>query len=81
MPASSATSSRRNPGVRRRLGEACEIIRRMWTEPVVNFAGRYYQLEEAYCEPKPVQKPYPPFVIGRMGEQLTLGVVAQYAYA
>ena len=63
----------------RRLGEACEIIRRMWTEPVVNFEGRYYQLSETYCEPKPVQKPTPPFVIGGVGEQLTLRVVAQYA--
>lgn len=63
----------------RRLGEACEIIWRMWTEPVVNFEGRYYQLSEIYCEPKPLQKPAPPFVIGGVGEQLTLRIVAQYA--
>jgi alkanesulfonate monooxygenase SsuD/methylene tetrahydromethanopterin reductase-like flavin-dependent oxidoreductase (luciferase family) len=63
----------------RRFGEACEIIRRLWTEPVVNFEGRYYQLKEAYCEPKPVHKPMPPFVLGGRGEQLTLRVVAQYA--
>jgi alkanesulfonate monooxygenase SsuD/methylene tetrahydromethanopterin reductase-like flavin-dependent oxidoreductase (luciferase family) len=51
----------------------------MWTEPVVDFEGRYYQIREAYCEPKPVQKPTPPFVIGGVGEQLTLRVVAKYA--
>jgi len=63
----------------RRLDEACEIIRRMWTESVVNFEGRYYQFSEIYCEPKPVQKPTPPFVLGGVGEQLTLRVVARHA--
>jgi F420-dependent oxidoreductase-like protein len=63
----------------RRLGEACEVIRLLWTEPKVDFAGSYYHLREARCEPKPIQKPYPPFVIGGSGERLTLRVVAQYA--
>src|SRR3989440_6944395 len=63
----------------RRLGEACEVIKLLWTETVANFDGKYYQLKNARCEPKPVQKPYPPFVIGGSGEQLTLRIVAQYA--
>jgi F420-dependent oxidoreductase-like protein len=68
------------PGERiRRLGEACEVIKRLWTETVANFDGKYYQLKDARCEPKPVQKPYPPYVIGGSGEQLTLRIVAQYA--
>ncbi len=68
------------PGERiRRLDEACEVIKRLWTETVANFDGRYYHLKDARCEPKPVQKPYPPFVIGGSGEQLTLRVVAKYA--
>lgn len=68
------------PGERiRRLDEACEVIERLWTETVANFDGRYYQLKDARCEPKPVQKPYPPFVIGGSGEQLTLRVVAKHA--
>jgi F420-dependent oxidoreductase-like protein len=68
------------PGERiRRLGEACEIVKRLFTRHLTDFDGRYYQLKEARCEPKPVQKPYPPFVIGGSGEQLTLRVVAQYA--
>src|SRR5215210_5582786 len=68
------------PGERiRRLGEACEIIKRLFTQHLTDFDGRYYQLKESRCEPKPVQKPYPPFVIGGGGEQLTLRIVAQYA--
>jgi F420-dependent oxidoreductase-like protein len=67
------------PGERiRRLGEACELIRRLWTEPLVTFEGRYYQLSEAPCDPKPLQKPSPPFVIGGEGEH-TLKVIARYA--
>jgi len=62
-----------------RLAEACEVIKRLWTETAPDFDGRYYQLKDAYCEPKPVQKPYPPFVIGGSGEKLTLRVVAKYA--
>lgn len=61
------------------LGEACEVIRRLWTERTVTFEGKYYQLRDAYCEPKPIQHPHPPIVIGGSGEQKTLRVVARYA--
>ena len=68
------------PGERiRRMGEACEVMRLLWTEEAANFDGKYYQLKDAYCNPKPVQKPTPPFVIGGGGEKLTLRIVAEYA--
>jgi len=68
------------PGERiRRLDEACQIIKLLYTQHLTTFEGRYYQLREARREPKPVQKPYPPFVIGGGGEQLTLRVVAKHA--
>jgi alkanesulfonate monooxygenase SsuD/methylene tetrahydromethanopterin reductase-like flavin-dependent oxidoreductase (luciferase family) len=68
------------PGERlRRFAEACEVFKLLWTETEANFDGKYYQLKDARCEPKPIQKPYPPFVIGGSGEKLTLRVVAQYA--
>ena len=51
----------------------------MWTEPKVSFKGRYYHIEDAYCSPKPVQKPHPPLMIGGGGEARMLRVVAQHA--
>jgi F420-dependent oxidoreductase-like protein len=67
------------PGRRiRMLGEAAKIQKLLWTEPRATFAGRYYQLTDALCEPKPVQDPLPLW-IGGLGEQLTLRVVAESA--
>ncbi len=63
----------------KRLGEACELTKLLFTQDVTDFDGKYYQLKEARLEPKPVQKPWPPFVIGGGGEQLTLRVVAKHA--
>jgi F420-dependent oxidoreductase-like protein len=65
-----------------RLEEAIQIIRKMWTEePAANFNGKYYQIRNAYCNPKPLQKPSPPIMVGGTGERQTLKIVAKYADA
>jgi F420-dependent oxidoreductase-like protein len=65
-----------------RLEEAIQVIRKMWTEePYATFNGKYYQIRNAYCNPKPIQKPSPPILIGGSGERKTLKIVAKYADA
>jgi F420-dependent oxidoreductase-like protein len=65
-----------------RLEETIQIIRKMWTEePTTSFEGKYYQIQNAYCNPKPIQKPSPPILVGGSGERRTLKIVAKYADA
>jgi F420-dependent oxidoreductase-like protein len=64
-----------------RLEEAVQIVRMMWTEDETNFDGKYYKLEKALCNPKPIQKPTPKILIGGSGEKFTLRTVAKYGDA
>ncbi|MFF2996346.1 LLM class flavin-dependent oxidoreductase [Streptomyces sp. NPDC057950] len=61
-----------------RLAETVEILKRMWTEEVFDFEGRHYRLRGTYNEPKPVQRPGPPLLIGGWGTRL-LRLVAERA--
>jgi F420-dependent oxidoreductase-like protein len=65
----------------RRLEEAVQIITKMWTEEQASFNGQFYKIQSAYCNPKPIQKPHPPILIGGSGERETLKLVAKYADA
>jgi F420-dependent oxidoreductase-like protein len=66
------------PAVRiRQMQEAPRLILAMWTEKRITFHGRWFRVEDAILEPKPVQKPHPPVMIGGSGEQMTLRVVAR----
>lgn len=50
-----------------RLDEALQIVRSLWTQPRTTFKGEYYSLVDAPCEPKPVQTPHPPIMVGGSG--------------
>ena len=61
-----------------RLDEGVQIIKRLWSEDSTSFHGRYYSVEGAVCNPKPIQRPHPPIWIGGSGRML-LGVAARHA--
>jgi probable F420-dependent oxidoreductase len=52
------------------LDEGVEIIRRMWTDPRPTFRGQHYTIEDAVCDPPPVQRPHPPIWIGGEGDKV-----------
>jgi F420-dependent oxidoreductase-like protein len=61
------------------LDEACQIIRGMLTQETTSLDGRHYKVVDALGSPKPVQKPYPPIMIGGTGEKVLLKIVAKHA--
>jgi F420-dependent oxidoreductase-like protein len=62
-----------------RLEEALTVIHSLLNERQTTFDGHYYRLREAWCEPKAVQQPHPPIVLGGKGERRLLPLVARFA--
>ena len=62
-----------------RLGEALEIITRMFTGSVTTWQGQHYRVRDLPSSPPPVQQPGPPIHIGGAGPKFTLPLVARYA--
>ncbi|MFG3289362.1 LLM class flavin-dependent oxidoreductase [Streptomyces sp. NPDC048179] len=61
------------------LAESCALIRRLWTAPEpFDFHGTHHRLTGAFANPKPVQRPHPPILIGGRSSA-TLRVVAEHA--
>ncbi len=60
------------------LDEALTIIRSLWTDEVTNFSGKHYQLRDAVLWPKPIQKPYPPIMVGGGGRPI-VRIAAKHA--
>ena len=62
------------------LQEALTMMKKMWTEERATFQGQYYRIQEAFCNPKPVQKPHPPIWVGVMiGKKRMFETIAKYA--
>lgn len=72
------------PNAKKRLGmleESLQIVKKSWTQSKTTFHGRYYDVADLILEPKPLQKPHPPILIGGGGEKITLKLVAKYGDA
>jgi alkanesulfonate monooxygenase SsuD/methylene tetrahydromethanopterin reductase-like flavin-dependent oxidoreductase (luciferase family) len=68
------------PPTRERIAEMVEgvqLMRAMWTNSPATFEGAYYQVRDAYCEPRP--EPLPPVMLGGDGERYLLRAVAEHA--
>ncbi|HTK07153.1 MAG TPA: LLM class F420-dependent oxidoreductase [Ktedonobacteraceae bacterium] len=65
----------------RMLRDAVKVILAMWTQEEAVHEGKYYQVRGAINQPKGVQKPHIPLLIGGGGEKVTLKLVAQYGDA
>lgn len=65
----------------RQMVEAVRLIKALWTQERTTFEGRWFRVENAILEPKPLQRPHPPIMIGGSGEQMTLRAVARHGNA
>ena len=50
--------------------DAIKIAKKMWTENKATYDGKYFQVKDAICKPKPIQKPHPPIWIGGKGKNM-----------
>jgi probable F420-dependent oxidoreductase len=48
----------------RRVDEAIDVCKRLWTEPEVAYDGEFFRFDAVAFEPKPMQQPWPPILIG-----------------
>ncbi|MBI5618603.1 MAG: LLM class flavin-dependent oxidoreductase [Gammaproteobacteria bacterium] len=52
------------------LDEAIQILKAMWTQDSPSYRGKYFYIHEAYNNPRPVQQPHPPIMLGGSGTKL-----------
>jgi alkanesulfonate monooxygenase SsuD/methylene tetrahydromethanopterin reductase-like flavin-dependent oxidoreductase (luciferase family) len=59
------------------LDDGVRVIKALWAQSPATYEGRYYQVKDAYCEPRP--DPIPPLMLAGDGERYMLRVVAEHA--
>jgi F420-dependent oxidoreductase-like protein len=62
-----------------RFAEQLEIVHRLWSDDRVDFRGTHYTLEDAPAQPKPLQQPHPPILVGGSGTRGTAEPAARFA--
>jgi F420-dependent oxidoreductase-like protein len=60
------------------LGEQLEIVHRQWSEDDFAFAGRHYGMEACFAEPKPLQRPHLPLIVGGSAGPLSARLCARW---
>lgn len=60
------------------LDEALTVIKSLWTQQRSTYEGSFFTLRDATHEPKPVQRPHPPIVVGAAQPKM-LKLVAKHA--
>ena len=56
--------------------EAIEVMKELWTKEEAEYHGRYFDFPLVKSYPKPLQKPYPPIILGGMAKNVLRRVVA-----
>jgi F420-dependent oxidoreductase-like protein len=59
------------------MEEAVQLMKLLWTQDRTSFHGEFFHAQDAILEPKPIQKPHPPILIGGVGERFLLRAVAR----
>ena len=62
-----------------RLAEQLEIVHGSWTESGFSFAGEHYRLEGLDAQPRPVQRPHPPLIVGGKAGPRSAALAARWA--
>lgn len=52
------------------LDECLQILKAMWTQDVPGFKGKHFEVREAYNNPRSIQQPHPPIMLGGSGTKL-----------